>query len=138
MNIIDRQTVLISVDFNSLTTSEIQSPINLRFAADELILKSISYSGNPADENINVQIWCNITNDNLIGAFPAKSPVALYLNSHFRISNSFQTQILHLQFQRTDNGQPPFFYNPQDLITDVAGAVNGIVSLTLEFIKLSK
>ena len=113
MNIIDRQTVLISVDFNSLTTSEIQSPINLRFAADELILKSISYSGNPADENINVQIWCNITNDNLIGAFPAKSPVALYLNSHFRISNSFQLKFCIYSFREPITDNHPFSTIPK-------------------------
>ena len=75
MNIIERQTFIISVNFNTMTGvvySQVQLPINLRFAADELVLKSIIYNntGAVADVDDVIQIWCNLTSDNLIGAFP--------------------------------------------------------------------
>jgi len=48
----------------------------MRFSADELIVKNITYNRaippNQASQDIAdiVQIWCNITNDGLIGSFP--------------------------------------------------------------------
>ena len=35
--IIDRQTLIFSVNLNGLNPSQIQVPVNLRFAADELV-----------------------------------------------------------------------------------------------------
>ena len=140
-NIIDRQTVVISVN---LATFVIGPPaINLRFAADELILKTIVYSntGPFADVDDVVQIWCNITNDNLIGAFPntqTHSPVFLQLDNHFKISNTFQTGNFVLQFQQTSIGNPASF-NPQPLISSQAAQhTHGTVVMTIEFIKSTK
>ena len=64
--IIDRQTLIFSVNLNNLNPSLIRSPINLRFAADELIVKSISYADPTMTDTPDVVIlWCNITNDNI-------------------------------------------------------------------------
>jgi len=72
--VIDRQTIIFSVNMSSIDT--ISTPMNLRFAADELILKSISYNvASRVDTPTVVQIWCNITNDNLIGTFPNNTAV---------------------------------------------------------------
>ena len=43
-NVIDRQTVVFSINLALLLPSVAQIPMNLRFAADELVLKSITYS----------------------------------------------------------------------------------------------
>ena len=120
---IDRQTFVISVNLETLTgaiPSQVQLPMNLRFASDELILKSIIYnnSGATADIDDVVQIWCNVTNDGLIGAFPnspLQTPVFLQLDQHFTINNTFQTGNFVLQFQNTSLGAPAS-YNPQSLI----------------------
>ena len=70
-NVIDRQTVVFSINLATLLPSVAQIPMNLRFAADKLVLKSITYSpGAVADVGDMVQIWCGIINDNLIGSFP--------------------------------------------------------------------
>ena len=121
---IDRQTFVISVNLETLTgaiPSQVQLPMNLRFASDELILKSTIYnnSGATADIDDVVQVWCNVTNDGLIGAFP-NSPlqtlVFLQLDQHFTINNTFQTGNFVLQFQNTSLGAPAS-YNPQSLIS---------------------
>ena len=70
-NVIDRQTVVFSINLALLLPSVAQIPMNLRFAADELVLKSLTYSpGGVADVGDMVQIWCSLTNDNLMGTFP--------------------------------------------------------------------
>ena len=69
-NVIDRQTVVFSINLALLLPSVAQIPMNLRFAADELVLKSITYSPGIGDVGDMVQIWCSLTNDNLIGTFP--------------------------------------------------------------------
>lgn len=142
-NISDRQTFIFSIDLNALDPSQISTQLNLRFAADELILKSISYNSAKVDVPDVVQIWCNITNDGLIGSFPNSGdgsatpiPVTQQHNDHFRISNSFQYGNFILQFQTTDQGDP-FFCNPQPLISSQSPLrTSGIVSITIEFIKL--
>ena len=68
-NIIDRQTLVFSFNLNTLLPSTANVPINLRFAADEIVLKSLSYSSSAADVGDMVQVWCSKTNDNLI-TFP--------------------------------------------------------------------
>ena len=151
-HITDRQTFVISINCETFivnpltgvgTPSQIQLPMNLRFAADELILKSIVYRNTSATPDIGdvVQIWCNITNDNLIGAFPNSStavPMFLSLDHHFTISNTFQTGNFILQLQTTRLGGPAS-YNPQTLISSlVAQRVYGTVVITLEFVKHSK
>ena len=146
-NVIDRQAFIISVNLSTFTTvggvetlSQAILPMNLRFAADELILKTIVYnnSGLVADIDDSVQIWCNITNDGLIGAFPNtpfQAQVYLPLNQHYRINNNFQYGNFVLQFQNTSLGGPAS-YNPQSLISSTVKHTNGTVVLTIEFIKL--
>ena len=149
-HVIDRQTVIISVNFVTFVPgppevpSIVSLPINLRFAADELILKTITYSANnvAVDVNDNVQIWCNRTDDNLIGSFPNAGvnnfPVFLTPNQHFRLSNTFQTGNFDLQFLSTDSGGPAS-YNPQHLISSQnPQRTKGFLSLTIEFVKYSK
>jgi hypothetical protein len=149
-NILERQTFVISVNLATLNDathpSQVTLPMNLRFAADELILKSICYNSLAANADIpdSVQIWCNITNDNLIGAFansPSNlgdpSPVNQMFNSHFRINNTFQTGNFVLQFQNTSLGAPAS-YNPQSLISSTTQHTFGTVVLTIEFVKHSK
>jgi hypothetical protein len=145
MNIVDRQTFIFSVDLNALDPSQIITPINLRFAADELILKCISYNSANVDTADVVQIWCNITHDGLIGSFPnsgnllnGADPIFQTFDSHFRLSNTFQTGNFILQFQTTNQGEP-FYYNPQPLIsTQNPAHTAGTVSMTIEFVKLAK
>ena len=130
----DRQTFVFSVDLNLVGSAVMQTPMNLRFAADELIVKSISYNVDPANDVAQVvQIWCNITNDNLIGAFSNKGPVSQVPNCQFRISNTFQTGNFELQFQETDNNGGPINYNPQRLI---GKETHGVVVIIIEFVKL--
>ena len=115
--------------------------MNLRFAADELILKSITYNKNVsviADVSSTVLIWCNITNDNFIGAFPNTTNNCYYHDEHFTINNTFQTGNFVLQFQRGDLGQPATF-NAQPLISSQAPQRTfGTVVLTIEFVKHQK
>ena len=140
-NVIDRQTVVFSINLALLLPSVAQIPMNLRFAADELVLKSLTYSpGAVADNGDMVQIWCSLTNDNLIGTFPNGISLSYQHDEHFRLSNSFQTGNITFQFQTTANGAP-FYYNPQTLISvgalvPVVGNTKGIVSFTVKFLKL--
>ena len=128
--------------------------MNLRFAAEEVIIKNITYCGaitpNAAIQDIAdiVQIWCNITNDGIIGSFPnvgngvAKFPIYSSHNDHFRINNTFQTGNFILQFQQTGiigALANPASYNPQPLISSLAAQSSfGVVVLTIEFVKYSK
>ena len=134
-HIIDRQTFIFSINMNAFV--QIQTPLNLRFAADELILKSIVYNTrDPNNDSPNVvQIWCNITNDNLIGVFPNNAALCQQFDSHFRINNAFQTGNFVLQFQQTGSNAGPIFYNPHALI---GNSTNGIVAITIEFVKYAK
>ena len=70
MSILERQTFVITYNFAAANaTAKVQIPMNLRFAAEELIVKSILYSptgGNDGNYEL-IQVWCNLTNDNLIG-----------------------------------------------------------------------
>ena len=64
-NIINRKTYIISVNLTlaGAVPSQVTLPLDLTFAADELVVKSLAYSslaGN-ADVNDLVQIACNIT-----------------------------------------------------------------------------
>ena len=154
MNIIDRQTFVISINCATFATSalgvevksQVSLPMNLRFAADEMILKNISYnSGTTQDVADVVQIWCNKTNDGLIGSFPNggggnKLPGFCQHNEHFRISNSFQTGTFVLQLQQTGSGgsfSTVASYSPQPLISSYPNGsqTTYIVSITLEFVK---
>ena len=64
-NIIDRQTFVFSFNFfDNSVPSRIQTNLGLRFAADELVIKSICYAPftlDPTSGNIdspeNIQIW---------------------------------------------------------------------------------
>ena len=134
--IIDRQTFIFSVNFANAGAAIMQTPMNLRFAADALILKSISYNVPPATDTAEVvQIWCNITNDNLIGSFPNDIAVYQRHDEYFTISNTFQTGIFELQFQQCDNNTGPIYYNPQPLI---GNNTQGVVAITIEFVKHDK
>src|SRR3954464_588111 len=122
-NIVDRQTFIFSVNLNGLDPSQIVTPVNLRFAADELILKSLTYNAVAAhaDTDDVVQIWCDRTNDGLIASFTNNSIVNQFHNEHFRLSNTFQTGNITFQFQQTTAYTAPFYYNPQALISAQAG-----------------
>ncbi len=141
-NICDKQTVIFSIDLNHLLPSMAIIPMNLRFAADEMVLKSLTYSQGGGDVDDAVQIWCDKTVDGLIASFPNNISQTYQHNEHFRISNSFQNGNMTFQFQTTIDGAP-FFYNPQALISPnlgvipiVVGHTTGIVSFTIEFLKL--
>ena len=137
-NIADKQTVVISINLSTLLPSQAIVPINLRFAADELVLKSLTYSIAVAPDIPDaVQIWCDKTCDGLITSFPNGISLNYQHNEHFRLTNTFQTGNITFQFQTTANGSP-FFYNPQALISPAAvlGNTKGIVSFTVEFLKL--
>ena len=161
----DRQTFVISVNLFTFATvagaetkSQVQLPMNLRFAAEEVIIKNITYGGaftpNAAIQDISdiVQIWCNITNDGIIGSFPnvgngvAKFPIYSSHNDYFRIVNTFQTGNFISQFPQTGTGNGaigalnfPASYNPQSLISSLAVQSSfGVVVLTIEFVKYSK
>ena len=143
MNISDRQTIVISVDLFNLNPSQIQVPINLRFAAEELILKSISYNAVTAhaDTDDAVQIWCDRTNDGLLTSFPNNTAFLSFCDLHFRLNNTFQTGNMTFQFQKTNAYTAPFYYNPQPLISDGAAPAKvsqGILSFTIEFVKYFK
>ncbi len=159
-NIADKQTVLISVNLFTFATvagppvvetkSQVSLPMNLRFAADELIVKNISYNGaiSPNQATVDIQdivnIWCDKTNDGFIGSFPNAGdpnvPVFCQHNEHFRLSNSFQTGNFVLQFQQSGAGgmfSTVASYGPQPLISALAVQTTfGVVSITLEFVKL--
>ena len=122
-NIADKQTFVISTALILMNPankpSQVQLPMNLRFAADELILKSITYNNNVSifpDISNTVGIWCNVTNDGLIGSFPNSNNASFYHNEHFRINNTFQTGNFVLQFLQTDTSNTST-YNPQALIS---------------------
>ena len=143
--VIDRQTLVISVNLNTMTLintpSEIQVPVNLRFAADELIFKWLSYKAVAANGDTDdvVQIWCNVTNDGIIGSFPNNSAVNQGPDAHFTLNNTFQTGYLVFQFQQTAAYNPPFYYNPQPLISaQNPSHTRGILSFTIEFVKYLK
>lgn len=134
--IIDRQTFVISVNFATIP-SQLQIPMNLRFSADELVLKSINYNVSGAVDTADIiQIWCNLTHDGLIGSFPNDGVIFQTHNDHFRLNNNFQSGNMILQFQQTSNGSP-FYYNPQPLITANTNT-KGIGVITIEFIKYEK
>ncbi len=153
MNIADRQVVIISVNLFTFTgafPSQVSLPMALRFAADEVIVKNISYNGaispNQATADIAdvVQIWCDKTNDGIIGSFPncgdPAVPISCQHNDKFRLNNTFQTGNFMLQFQQSGAGgmfSTVASYNPQPLISALAAQTTfGVVSITLEFIKL--
>jgi hypothetical protein len=150
-NIIDTQTIVLSVNFNTLTINggvEKQSiiivPINLRFAADCLLLKSISYSPNEkTDLQDIIQIGCNITNDNIIGAFPNFNNFTYEHNDYLRLNNTFQTGNLQLNFMTTENAYTDGAFgavatiNPQRLISNqVPQRTFGVGVFTFQFLKL--
>ena len=143
-----RQTFVFFTDIGLLVaagTSKISNGINLRFAADELILKSLTYKigTGVADTNDLVQIWCNLTDDNLIGSFPNNGTVFQQHNEHFSLSNKyFQTGQIVFEVQQTASSVPatnPIFYNPQaGIIQGGASHTNGTISFTIEFVKYAK
>ncbi len=155
MNIIDRQTIIISVNLytcTGLVASQVALPLNLRFAANEVVVKNISYVGaippNAAVADIQdiVNIWCDRTNDGLIGSFPNSSnngtegnSISCQHNEHFSLSNTFQTGNFGLQFQQSGAGGRFSTFassDPQPLISQLATQTTfGVVSITLEFLK---
>ena len=153
-NIINRKTYIISVNLITLTgavPSQVTLPLDLTFAADELVVKSLAYSslaGN-ADVNDLVQIACNITNDNLICAFPNTLMFSEVHDEHFAINNAFSGGNLTLQFQGTDGlitegpAAPvfasPASFRPQRLISaQVPQRTKALLVLTIEFVKYAK
>ena len=143
MDIIERQTVVISINCNTMNptgiSSQVTLPMNLRFAADELVVKNIAYSANSATNDVSntVQIACLQTNDNLIGCFPNSNTFAVSHNDHFKLNNKFQVGNLSLQLQGTDGSVASF--NPQGLISQQSPQRTfGVVVLTIEFIKYDK
>jgi len=129
-NFADRQTFVFSLDLGS--SPQIQTSLNWRFSADELVVKSITYNSVAgADTDALLQIWCNVTNDSLIGSFPNNAAFIQSQNDHFRLNNSFQTGNFVLQFQ-TAGLDTNFHYNPTALNT----GSHGTVAVTIEFIKL--
>jgi hypothetical protein len=146
-NLEDCQSFIVSINCNTFTgavSSIVTLPMNLRFAADAMIVKSIAYNAKGAQNDVNdtVQIWCNLTNDQIIGSFPNTGinniPVSTYLNSHFMLSNTFQTGNVVFQLQSTDLGAPAS-YLPQALISSQnPQRTFGTVTITIEFIKLRK
>ena len=112
---------------------------------DELILKALEYNTLiNADIADVMQIWCSITNDNLIASFPNNAVIYQHHDSHFTLCNTFQTGVITFQFQQTKAAIAPFYYTPQPLISSqLTGAVGGsntrgVVSFTIEFVKYSK
>ena len=93
--IIDRQSFVISVNVRTLTgvdhPSQVSLPMNSRFAADALVLRSIIYDGDEVDLNDVIQVWCNITYDELIAASTNDKQSTQVCNSFLKISNAFQT-----------------------------------------------
>jgi hypothetical protein len=158
MNIIDRQTLVFTVDLYQLTPSLIQIPVNLRFHASEMIFKSISYTTNATNPDVddNVQIWCDITTDGLITSFPNAGQFLSFADLHFALNNSnFQAGTVTFQFLQTDFFVPanpptpayhtgsPYFYNPMSLISNQTGNAGGPntvgkLSFTVEFVKYAK
>lgn len=146
-SILDRQTFVISVNMFNLSgvldpsiLSQVSLPMNLRFAANELRVKSIAYHvlHDTNDVEDIIQIWCNQTNDGLIATFPNSINFQVQHDEHFRLNNSFQTGNFTLQFQSTDLGNPASF-NPQSLISSQnPQRTFGTVSITVEFVKLAK
>ncbi len=146
-NIVDRQTIVLSVNLNTMTgavPSKISIPLNLRFAADVVDVKSILYAnpqyGATPDIQDIIQLWTNITVDGLIGAFSNAGPNAITASSeriqHFRLNNTFQTGNMEIQFQSTDLGGPASI-NPQSLISlQNPQRSFGTVVISLQFIKL--
>ena len=126
-NVIDRQTVVISINFATLLPSQAIVPLNLRFSADEIVLKSLTYSFTVGDLVDAVQIWCDKTCDGLITSFPNGISLNYQHNEHFRLTNTFQTGNIVFQFQTTANGSS-IFSNPQTLISPGAVAGNTEVS----------
>lgn len=142
MNIIERQTFVFSVDFADLLlagTSQIKPNLNLRFAADTLVLKAVVYQERAvADTADVVQIWCDKAQDNIIGSFPNNGPVQQQHNEHFSLNGTFQNGEIVFEFQQTANGAP-FYYNPQPgIMQGGASNTNGIVSFTIEFLRHDK
>jgi len=97
-NIQDRQTVVFTINLATLLPSKAIIPMNLRFAADELVLKSLTSS--PSDVADAVQIWCDRTIDGMIGVFANGIGLTYQHDEHFRISNSFQSGNIVFQFQQ--------------------------------------
>lgn len=129
-NVADRQTFVFSINFGA--TNQIQTFLNLRFSADELIVKSIVYNVAANADTVGVvQIYCNVTNDSLIGAFGNDGLTAQQSNCHFRLNNSFQTGNFVLQFQKA-GADTNFHYNPTALDTNS----HGVAAVTIEFVKL--
>lgn len=150
--IIDRQTFVITANtFNmntavpaaNPTASIINLPLVLRFAADSLIVKQISYSPSAAtpDAGDMLLIYCNLTNDKLIASIPNGSsnviPLAAHHDDYFSLSNTFQSGTLVLQIQ--SGTIPALIYyssDPQPLISlQNPQKTYGILSLTIEFQK---
>ena len=149
-DIISRQVIIISINCENFhidpvtfagTPSIINVPINLRFAANELstTFNCVWVGHGGVDTDDVIQIYCSITNDNIIGAFPNGSQSSILPNQQFSLNNTyFQTGTMTLQLQQTDNANP-FSYNPQPLISSQdPQRTSGVVVLTFEFLKVSK
>lgn len=131
--IVDRQSFLFSFKFNgTVYPSILRTNLFLRFQADELVVKSITYSTDPAtNDTVELcQIWCNIVNDNLIGSFPNFAPNTQSPNHHFTMSK-FQQGEFVLAFQTST---PSNYYSSQDLLSSLAYTY-GTVAIAIEFIK---
>ncbi len=145
MNIIDRQTIVISINCNNFNTnpvtrvenkSEVNVPINLRFAAHELVFKSLVYGGFlNAERRDVVQIWCSIAQDNIIGAFPNGGQLTMSPDQHSFFSTAFQSGTMTIQLQTVDTSTFPYV-NPQPLISSLnLQTTTGCLVLTFEFIR---
>ena len=131
--IVNRQSFVFSLNFDGdARPSIIQTNLHLRFQADEMVVKSITYSIEDAfpDVSEGIQIWCNIANDNLIGSFPNKINSTQSPSHHFLV-NKFQSGSFVLEFQETFQ---EYSYSPQPLISS-QNFTFGTVCVAIEFIK---
>lgn len=143
--IAERQLVVISASL--ATQNNIKVPIELRFNADEVILKNITYASTPVGDNSSgvINIFSNLTADPIIGSFPTGwnnftnavpvttfyGSVSSYFEQYLTLANKFRVGIVNFQFQQPA-GTTPYVGN-SPLIA--ANTFLGTVTFTLDFIR---
>lgn len=143
-HITHRQTFVFSVSLASLVvagTSKIQPNITLQFAADTMVLKSLTYKvivATPDAVDDVVQIWCDKTQDHLITSFPNNATLHQQHNEHFDLQGAFQNGTIAFEFQQTANASPSYSSTQPGIVQAGASNTNGIVSFTIEFLKHDK
>jgi hypothetical protein len=139
-NIVERQTIVISNNMQDST--DINVPIDLRFYADEMILKEIVFNSAGNAVVTTVLIWSNLPIDQVIGVFSSGSIISdaaiptfsgapiVRPNNHFQLSSRFKTGVVNFQFQEPNDTAP--FIGGKYM---AAGTINGTVTFTLEFVR---